>query len=428
MLRGTPWRIGVILLFGAAASLTPGYAGWLWGLDGWLWTGVRDYFPGYEWHYLPLALSGLMIVAEGLGWLLPSCAVRVRRPLRWSLVIAGGAAVLFWSARVDRWFGDLHGIDSTSAPWWTVESAEPLGAFTSYYTHHWALAAGLRPSTAFAAVSVACGAAAAAALFLWCREVCEQWPLAFAMIASSGFMVLFCGYPEKGTPKSLALIFWYVYFGTRALREPRAVLSAAAGAVLAIAALMHGAVLCWLPAQVYAWWTSGFRRAAAGIAAFAAPLAAMAAYVRSGAPVAGGAWGNVAAPWQWFKAYCITNCGYDFFSATHALDIINCLLLLAPVAVLCLPEALARAHDVTRRWLALGAAGCLFLSVTWFPVFGYLPDWDIFTLAPLAISFLAVLVAAESLSPAAFRRLAAVWIAGSLAHTLSFWRYWQIEL
>src|SRR5262249_23210214 len=159
-----------------------------------------------------------------------------------------------------------------------------------------------------------------------------------------------------------------------------------------------------------------WRRSAVGLAVFLLPGVALAVFVRETAPLYGGI-GNVVAPLQWIKKYCITNCGYDFWSVGHLVDALDCLLLLSPVAALCLPEALAQARDTSERWLALGALGWLFLSATWFPVFGYLPDWDIFAGTPLVISCFTIAVAIRVMPAVGFRRLAFGWTVGCLLHT-----------
>lgn len=419
-------RIGCLLLFGVVVAKSPAAGGFPWLVDAWLWHGMRDLTTS---RLVPLALSAAMVVVAVMGRWWPSCVVPVRRPVRWALALALTAGAAFWLLRVQRWFGDLSHIDRDPLPWWTVETAEPLGTYTFYYTLHGAAALGLKASTALALVSTLGGASAIAAIFLWARLVTAEWPLVLAMFLSSGFMLLFCGYPEKGTPKSVALMCWYVYFGTRALRERRTWLQVCSGLFLSLAALMHGSVLCWLPAHAwYVWRRARWRQAAVGLAAFLLPMGAMLCYALSFGVPAGGAWGNVAAPQQWFKQWCTTNCGYDFWSLGHAGDVLNCLLVLAPVALLCFPEALARSRDDLQRWLAFGAVGCLFLSVTWFPVFGYLNDWDIFAITPAVISFHAVYIAASETPVVEFRSLALVWIVGSALHAASWWRFFHLEL
>lgn len=437
MYRNVFIRIGCLLLFGVAVAESPAGGGYPWIVDGWLWMGIRDLTTSRQ---VPMAVSALMVAAAIVGRWLPSCAITVRRPVRWALVLALACGAAFWLLRVRVWYGDLVGIDQEPLPFWTVETAEPLGAYTFYYTMHAAAALGIKGSTALALVSTVMGAAALVAIFLWARLVTAEWPLLLAMFTTSGFMLMFCGYPEKGTPKSLPLMCWYVYFGTRELRERRPWLQGSSGLFLSLALLMHGSVLCWLPAHAwYVWRRAPWRQAAFGIAAFLLPLAAILCYALWLGPpcqhpgsgyfrvcAVGGPWGNVAAPWQWFKQYCITNCGYDFWSLGHAIDTLNCLLVLAPVALLCFPEALARSRDDLQRWLALGALGCVFLSATWFPVFGYVRDWDIFAITPLALSYHAGFIAASDVPAPQFRSLALAWIAGSALHAASWWRFFHV--
>ncbi len=424
MYRNVFIRIGCLLLFGVAVAESPAVGGYPWIVDGWLWVGIRDLTTNRQ---VPIAVSALMVAAAILGRWLPSCAITVRRPVRWALVLALAGGSVFWLLRVRLWYGDLVGIDKEPLPFWTVETAEPLGAYTFYYTMHAAAALGIKGSTALALVSTVLGAGALVAIFLWARLVTAEWPLLLAMFMTSGFVLMFCGYPEKGTPKSLPLMCWYVYFGTRELRERRTWLQAGSGLFLALAALMHGSVLCWLPAHAwYVWRRARWRQAAVGVASFLFPMIVMLCYGIWFGQRVGGTWGNVAAPWQWFKKYCITNCGYDFWSLGHAIDILNCLLVLAPVALLCFPEALLRSRDDLQRWLALGALGCLFLSLTWFPVFGYVRDWDIFAITPLVISYHAAFIAASDIPAPQFRSLALAWIVGSALHAATWWRFFHL--
>ncbi len=425
MYRNAWVRIAIVTAFAWAAAHSPPGFGFPFLLDGWLWLGVRD----WTWlppRRLPLIVAGAMIAADVLGAALPRAAVRVERPGRWAAAIGAAAAAAFWLLRVRVWYGDLPGVDLEPPPWWTIETAEPLGAFTFYHTVHGARALGVNASSALAFVSAISGGLAMAALFLWARAVSPEWPLLLAMVALSGSSVLFCGYPEKGTPKALALVCCYLYFGTRAIPEQRAWLNAAASLTLALAAAMHGSALCWLPAHALCVWRRAPRRhALLGVAAFLLPFLLLGAYVAAGAPVAGGRWGNVAAPRQWIKKYCITNCGYDFWSSAHGWDVLNSLLALSPAAVLSLPEALWRSRQPTSRWLALGAAGGLFLSAVWFPVFGYRADWDIFAATPLALSAYATYVAATTMPERQFRRFSLLWIAGTGLHAASWWRAFQ---
>jgi hypothetical protein len=378
---------------------------------------------------VPLLVAGAMVVADLAGRWCPSTAIAVRRPRRWVIAILVVAGLALWLLRVRHWFGDLAGIDRDELPWWKIETAEPLGAYTFYYIMHGAAALGARYSTVLQLVTVAFGATAVVALFLWARLITAEWPLVFAMFLSSGFMVLLCGYPEKGTPKALALVCWYVYFATRELRERRAATQFGSGLFLSLAALMHGSGLCWLPAHAwYVWGRARWHQAVIGIASFLVPILVMFAYAASGVPRAGGTFGNATAQRFWLKAYCVTNCGYDFWSLSHGLDVLNCLLVLAPVALLCFPEALFHSRDDSGRWLALGALGWLFLSATWFPVFGYLSDWDIFAITPLVLTYHGAFVSSNVLAPARFRRLALVWIVGAGLHAASWWRYFHLPL
>lgn len=430
MFLGPLIRYTVVLLFGFLCLAVPPSDGWLWGVDQWLWTGLRD-FPADQIRYLPLLTAGVMSIADLAARFLPPLRLEVRHRLLWAGTVALSLGVWFGWWRVRHWLGDLHGVDRWPLPHWKLETAEPLGALTWHYTMHWADTLGLLPSEACQLVSVLSGVLAAAALFLWAERLTNRWPLLFLMMISAGFTVLFYGYPEKGTPKSLALLCWYVYAGTRALESGSVAWALVSSLLLSLAALMHGGALSFLPAHAWVIWRrSSWPRIVSGVVVFLFPIALVAAYAWAGAPYTGGKWGNVAAPLQWIKAYCITNCGYDFLSWRHLRDIVNCLLVLAPVATLCLPEALfrSRGSDPVAHWLALGSLGFLFLSSVWFPVFGYYADWDIFSFTPYVVSAFTAYVALRHLPEASFQGLAAMWITSNAIHTYSFWRFFRVEL
>lgn len=423
MYRSAWLRIAILISFAVLAAYSPGMGGHPFIVDAWLWRGVRSLVTTNVW-LLPIGVFVAGAVADCLGSLCPPCRLPVRRSWLWALALGAVAAGVFWSLMVSTWLGDYAHVDRDPIPPLAIETAEPLGALFSTLVRMAGAAAGVASSTAVGLESVLCGAIAVSAIFLWARLLGAEWPLIFAMVVSGGYMVLFFGYPEKGTPKSVALVCWYIYFGTRALREGRLAPMLASSTVLSVASLMHGSALCWLPAHArYLWRRPGWRGPAFGIGCFLAPFILLGAYIYFGQPPVWSVLGNVAAPVQWIKSRCITNCGYDFWSAEHFLDVLNCLLVLSPMALLCLPEALWHGRkDGVGRWLVLGAAGWLFLSLTWFPVFGYFSDWDIFACTPLVLSYLAVYTAQQVMPPQGFRRLALAWITVSLLHTAA-WLY-----
>ncbi|HVM95504.1 MAG TPA: hypothetical protein VMT89_03895, partial [Candidatus Acidoferrales bacterium] len=309
------------------------------------------------------------------------------------------------------------------------ETAEPLGVILSTHVIRLGTDIGLMQSTSVAIESTLWGTTATAAIFIFARAISPEWPLRFFMLTLAPYVVLWCGYPEKGTPKSVALICWYVCVTTLMFRRETRTRYALSNLFLSLMSLMHGSGLCWLPAHAWYVWRGKPLRALTGVVLFLLPFAIPFAYYYTGAArLVGGSWGNVAAPWQWFKKYCITNCGYDFFSMTHLLDIVYFLAMFAPLAVLCLPETMANLKERNERWLALGALGWLFLAFTWFPVFGYLGDWDIFAGTPLVLSFLVVTVANRLMPAVEFRRLALAWITICAAQTALWWRFFKLPL
>jgi hypothetical protein len=132
------------------------------------------------------------------------------------------------------------------------------------------LAYGIKASTVVQLESVCAGAAAVAALFLWSRVLTREWPLVFAMLLCSGPLVMFFGYPEKGTPKTLALVCWYVYATTLLLLQRSWRRVVASNLFFALAVFSHGSALCWLPAHLwYVWRGGGWRELSAGLLLFA---------------------------------------------------------------------------------------------------------------------------------------------------------------
>ncbi|MBI3782565.1 MAG: hypothetical protein HY270_04105 [Deltaproteobacteria bacterium] len=422
MFRRSESRILVLVVFGALAAYDPYH------VHDWVWRGVRDFTNGrVGWLFGWIAAA--TIAAECLGAWVPAWAPRVRRPLRWAVAIALlSVAVLYWW-RVPQWMGDYHDIDRDLIPVVEIESAEPLGTILSTHVIRIGADIGILPSTAVAIESSLWGASAIAAIFLFARTISPEWPLRFAMLTLAPYVVLWCGYPEKGTPKSVALICWYVAVTTMLFRRETRTRFALSNIFLGLIGLMHGSGLCWLPAHLWYVWRGRPLRALAGVALFLLPGAVPLAYYLTGsARLIGGNWGNIAAPWQWIKKYCITNCGYDFISMPHLLDITDYLVMFVPLALLCLPETVANLKERRERWLALGALGWLFLSCAWFPVFGYIGDWDIFAGTPLVLSFLVVSVATRVMSASDFRRLALAWITICAIQTGLWWRFFYLPL
>jgi len=422
VLQGSVIRWLVISAFFLAAYASPSFEGLPYWLDGWVSLPYREYSFVMK---VPLILLGVTLVAEAVGAFLPAWTLRIERKRLVALVIILVAIPLLWTFRVRGWLGDLHNIDkAVKLPPTVVEPAEPLGATTYYFALWTAQRTGLKNSTPLHLMTIFFAASAVGAMFLWADLLIGEWLLAWLMLLSTGVIVLFCGYPEKGTPKSVPLICWYLYTGTRALRGQRG-WDHASSLLLSLAALMHGSALTLLPAHLlYVWRRSGWRRATLGVAVFLAPMLLMYAAVHYrilafwGHPA-----GNIAAPTFWIKSLCITNCGYDFISRQHFADILNCLLTLAPLTLFALPEALWLARGPVERWLLLCTAGGLFLSIIWFPTFGYRADWDIFVITPLVMSYFVIQVAYRSMEATRFRRLATAWIACSALQSISWWRF-----
>ena len=419
-------RCAILAAFAVLASQSPSMDRFPFIIDGWLFLSLRMMVGEYG-RWLPIIVFGAGILADFLAPWLPRCSVPVRHAGRWAVTLTVVAGLGFWLARVPFWFGDCMGVDGVPIPELGFQPSELLGQILSTSMRMLGAAVGVKSSTAMAVETILYGSTAVAALFLWSRTVSTQWPLVFGMLTSCGFMVLFCGYVEISTPKSVAVVCWYVYFMTTALRAWQTRPLFLANVFLALAGLIHGSALCWLPAHIWTIWRHARGRfaVAVSIAGFLLPIVAWSVFFIVVRPRMWTPLGNMTAPIQWFEAYCVTNCEYDFWSVAHLFDIVNCLLILSPMAILCLPEAFWHARSVAARWLALGAVGWLFLSVIWFPVFGHLGDWDIFAGTPLVLSYFGILVAVEVMAAKQLQRLAYAWLVVSLLHTLSWWNLFR---
>lgn len=439
-------RTPLLLLLLLASAQSPPYLGWPWSVDAWIWQGMYE-LPQSQARLLLLAIGVLLVLADVVARTtglprLPSRAVRwLWRPG----VLFGIALVTFWVLRVHRWEGDFSGYPGHTAvesPMFVrvvAEPAEPLGTISLAYLCRLADWFGVTHATAVQVESVLYGAFAIVGLALW-AQCLPQPGKVFWMVALSGYMVLFCGYVEKGTIKALSLNIWYVYAGTRALTGGAPAWSSAASLLLATATLMHGSALSWLPAHALAIWTlPGWRARIESVLCWLLPIAVMVWLISAGVfPTLGGTFGNMLSFLSWTTDLCNKYwhagiCGDSFFGIEHAFWFLNSLLTFAPAATLCIPEAAWRSTASRRAasrltvWLGLGACGWLFLSAVWHPGmgFGWTTDWDIFALPPFVLTVWAVTIASTQLGAADLRHFAAVWIAMTAPHTLIWWHTWR---
>ena len=432
-------RTPLLLLLLLACAHSQPYLGWPWSVDAWIAKGMQDWSSTTA-HMILLGLGVGIVVAD--YWFsaaprrLPD-APRLR--ILWAApIVFAVAAVVLWTLRVHHWAGDFVGDRIIAEPSYytpVVETAEPLGTVTMAYTCRLARWFGATCATGIQMESVLYGASSVLAMALWARRFPQPGKV-FAMVALSGYAVLFCGYVEKGTIKALALNAWYVYAGTRVLTGGAAGWCYAASLFLALATLMHGSSLVWLPAHAVAVWTlPGWRARLLSVACWLLPVIAMVLSVLTGlTPLRGNPMGTTLAFLSWTTDLCLTYwrgntlCGQPFFSIEHGFWFINSLLAMAPVATLCVPEALWRGgRSRLTLWLALGASGWLFLSAIWHPglSFSWFSDWDIFALPPYVVSVCAVVVASTQLEAMDFRHFSAVWIALTAPHAWLWWRIWQ---
>jgi hypothetical protein len=408
-------------------------------VDGWIAAGMQSWSP---------TAMHLVLLTIGVGVVLADSALRTplfrlpdvsRLRFLWAApVVLGVAVIVLWTLRVEHWAGDFVGDKVISEPSYytpVVETAEALGTVTMAFTCRIARWFGATCATGVQAESVLYGASAMLAMALWAQRF-PQPGMLFAMIALSGYTVLFCGYIEKGTIKALALNAWYVYAGTRALTGGTVGWRYGASLFLALATLMHGSSLVWLPAHALTLWTLPGRRARLfGIACWLLPLMAMALSVYTGlTPLRGNPMGTTLSFLAWTTDLCTkywhgnSPCGRPFFTLDHLFWFINPLLTLAPVATVCVPEALLRSNrSRLTLWLALGASGWLFLSAIWHPGmgFGFFADWDIFSLTPYVVSVWAATIASTQLEAMDFRHFGALWLVVTVPHTWLWWWTWQ---
>jgi hypothetical protein len=435
------FRTPLLLLLLLASAASPAFIGWPWSIDAWISAGMHGWsIPTMD--AVPLVIGLGIVLTDFWLRLVPSRSSTIkgwRMRSWWSfLLLFGAAAILLWTLRVQHWAGDFVGDKLLAEPSYStavVETAEPLGTVTMGLTCQLAQRLGATCATAVRVETVLYGASAVVAIALW-AQLFPRPGMVFAMIALSGYMVLFCGYIEKGTIKGLALNTWYVYAGTRAVTGGRARWRHASSLFLALATLMHGSSLVWLPAHAAGIWSlPGGRERLLSIACWILPITGMVLLVATGVtPLRGNPFGTTLAFLAWTTDLCLTYwhtntlCGQSFFSVEHAFWIINPMLTMAPVATLCIPEALLRsgASRLT-LWLGLGACGWLFLLIIWHPGmgFGWFADWDIYTFTPYVVSVWTLTLASTQLRPMEFRHFSGLWIAMTLPHTWLWWRTWQ---
>jgi tetratricopeptide (TPR) repeat protein len=289
---------------------------------------------------------------------------------------------------------------------------EPLTTLVHGLLYRLLTVVGLRANPAELAYRITSITAGTAALLLYFLVAGRQsdkkllWPLVLIM-AGAGYNQIFYGYVES-YGLFMAAVAWYLFQTGRRISDPG---HSFIPAVLAgTAAALHGSGIFLLPSLFFYWKSRSYFSAPAGrkrllleLLCFSAiPAAALTAGFllapspqvatslaelnrRSLLPLWGGLW------------------GYGIFSPGHWLDILNQLLLTAPVSLLLVVWAKSKAgffKDPAGKFLGLAAFSGLLFALIVDPKLGTARDWDLLAWPFAALMFLAVRRALSSgLSP-----------------------------
>jgi len=426
--------VGAYAALHVAAVLWPAR---LWGADMGRWTP------------LPLALAALLAAAalpagpvrRSLGAAvarLPAIWIRRRRTAAAAAVLAAALGLAFLAfpsaihllgdgqlvlTNLERWHGLGHRYNEIQ---WSTDNA-PLSTLLLFLAQKAVRAAGGGAEATLRAVDLVFGIAwiflsAFAARFFGRNDVARSAVLAFLL--TGGWMALFFGYVEVYAivlPGVLA----FLWLGARSLRGATFPLPAAV--LLGTLLTLHAQTLTLAPALVFAAAAGPGRRigsrAVRGAAALAIALGTTAAI----APVIAFDLGAYLSQPRAGNFYPLLGepsfrHAYRLLAAAHFRDVLNELLLVAPVAVT--GALIAPWRDVARggeasgvRFLAVAAAGPLTFLFLANPEIGAFRDWDTmaFTGVPLTL-LVGVLLAHRR---AAAGDSAAVTLAGVAAlHTM----------
>lgn len=247
MLASSDLRVFVLSIVGLLASV------WPWHVDQWLWRGVRNWVPVAS--PVPAIVTWFATIAAhaAAAWLpRTSVSIPVRRPLVMFLVAAASSA-LFWYGRVHEWGGDYHGLDTHHEYFRFVrlETSAPLGTVFSTFWIRTFAAWGWKYSDAAQLETVVFGTFALLCLFQWSLRDGAGWLVRLLLVVSGGWIVMFFGYVEKGTPKMLAVVCAYVLATTRYFEHPTRWRLTLATFTLALATAVHGAAAFWLPGHFW---------------------------------------------------------------------------------------------------------------------------------------------------------------------------------
>jgi hypothetical protein len=248
------------------------------------------------------------------------------------------------------------------------------------------------------------------------RELAPGW-LTYGLVASLGVIQLFFGYVENYS-FAAAGILTFLWLGQRVLQQ-RSPLWLAALA-LALTNATHPSTIILAPALLYiGWiiWRQGTATLLRVVVEIALPLLLIAVSTIWLMEVGGH--GLVAllttdrpggSDASWFVPLWGTETRwetYTFVSWSHLRDLLNQMLLVAPVVLpsllwigLATRRHVTSGHFETRRFLAVAALAHLLLIVIWNPDYGGQRDWDLFSLAWIATTLWLVSVARATLDDA----------------------------
>ncbi len=232
------------------------------------------------------------------------------------------------------------------------------------------------------------------------RDLAPGW-LTFGLLATLGLMQLFFGYVENYSFAASGILT-FLWLGGRVLQGRTPLWLAAL--ILGITNATHPSTAVLGPALLYLAWVTWQRGTISGprvVVETALPLLAAAGGTL--ALMEAGGHGLVAilttdrpggSDASWFVPLWATRTrweAYTLFSWQHGRDLLNQMLLVAPVILPSLLwlwlttrrviDGVADGQTATRRFLMIAATFHLLLIVIWNPDYGGQRDWDLFSLA-----------------------------------------------
>ena len=426
--------LGVLVLTRAVLAFVPSMSGW--GLN------VARFLP--LWAAWPLTLIAAMALvpplarraAPALEWL----GNRLARGGMFPLLVAAFVAAALVLVLPDRvWYvGDFLLRQGAIEERITAGNVFPQALPLDRILHNviptwWSKGLGMDANASGRILGALDAAVLMGAAIAFARALDLSGAVAVATIATvffGGYLAVFTGY-SKAVVELCAVTAGVGAGAMRVLRTGRGILPL--GALLTIAFLLHRSALGLLPAAIVTWvlwWrhpaAGASRRAPETIAGFALPLAALALTV----PRALRTFRDVDLAVHLAPAEVRERGGMmaSAFSGLRPLDLMNILMMLAPLALVIPVLLLVRGRGTGRaRELAtLFVLAVPLVAVIPFvhPVQGMFRDWDNFVAGGVAISLMAAWLIAEALRDARGRAVAAV---GVTACAAVFTLQWMIH-